>query len=128
MRRRCWAADTARLRQLRSSWMGLLRCGRWHLRARIAEAKKDYARAEKYYRATISASHSSAQSWMDLGSFYRRRERWDDMLAAVESGAVAADPDHGPALADGASTLMKAGREPQTGDRVDAGTTWRRTR
>jgi len=83
------------------------------LRAQIAEAQKDYADAEKALRAKISASHSSAQSWMDLGSFYRRTERWDEMLAALESGAVAADRDHGPALADGAATLMKAGREPK---------------
>ena len=84
------------------------------LRARIAEEKKDYVAAESDYRAKISASHSAAQSWMDLGSFFRRRERWDDMLAAVESGAVAAEHDHGPPLVDGASTLMKAGRQPQT--------------
>lgn len=83
------------------------------LRAQIAEAKKDYAGAETSWRARISASHSSAQSWMDLGSFYRRHERWDEMLAALESGAVAADRDHGPVLADGAATLMKAGREPK---------------
>lgn len=84
------------------------------LRARIAEEKKDYVGAETAYRAKISTSHSAAQSWMDLGSFYRRRERWNEMLAAVESGAVAAEHDHGPPLVDGASTLMKAGREPQT--------------
>lgn len=83
------------------------------LRAQIAEAKKDYASAEKAFRAKISASHSSAQSWMDLGSFYRRQERWNEMLAALESGAVAADGDGGPALADGAATLIKAGREPK---------------
>ena len=83
------------------------------LRAQIAEAKKDYASAETLLRAKISASHSSAQSWMDLGSFYRRHDRWDEMLAAVQSGAVAADRDHGPPLADGAATLMKAGREPR---------------
>jgi tetratricopeptide (TPR) repeat protein len=84
------------------------------LRARIAEEKKDYVSAETAYRAKISASHSAAQSWMDLGSFYHRRERWNEMLSAVESGAVAAEHDHGPPLVDGASTLMKAGREPQT--------------
>lgn len=81
------------------------------LRSQIAESKKDYLEAETALRAKISASHSSAQSWMDLGSFYQRRERWDEMLAAVESGAAAADHDHGPALADGAATLMKANRQ-----------------
>jgi tetratricopeptide (TPR) repeat protein len=84
------------------------------LRAQIAEEKKDYADAEKALRAKISASHSAAQSWMDLGSFYQRRERLDEMLAALQSGAVAADRDHGPALADGGAILMKTGREPRT--------------
>ena len=86
------------------------------LRATIAEAKRDYAGAEQNWRARISASQSSseaaAQAWMDLGSFYRRRGRWDEMLAALKSGAVA-DTDHGPALVDGASTLIESGREPQ---------------
>lgn len=83
------------------------------LRAQIAEQKKDYAGAETALRAKISASHSAAQAWMDLGSFYERRQRWDEMLAALNSGAVAAERDHGPALADGAAILMMAGREPR---------------
>lgn len=84
------------------------------LRAQIAEAKKDYAVAEQNWRAKIAVSQSSpdaaAQAWMDLGSFYRRRGRWDEMVAAVKSGA-AADTNHGPALVDGASTLIASGRE-----------------
>jgi len=84
------------------------------LRARIAESKKDYAGAEQALRARIAASQASpeatAEAWMDLGSFYRRRGRWNEMLAALKSGA-AADPSHGPALVDGASTLIKAERE-----------------
>jgi len=83
------------------------------LRAQIAEQKKDYDAAEKALRAKISASHSAAQAWMDLGSFYERRQRWDEMLAALQTGAVAADRDHGPALADGAAILMNANREPK---------------
>jgi tetratricopeptide (TPR) repeat protein len=87
------------------------------LRARIAEHKKDYAGAEAEYRLRVSAAaHGSvdtfAQAWMDLGGFYRRRARWDEMQAAVESGAAAAT-DHGPALVDGASTLLRANREPK---------------
>jgi len=84
----------------------------FELRAQIAEGNKDYVTAEKLLRAKISASHSSAQSWMDLGSFYLRRELWDDMLGSVETGA-GADHDHGPPLADGAATLVKARREPK---------------
>lgn len=85
------------------------------LRALISEAKKDYAAAEQSWRARIALSKSSAeaaaQAWMDLGSFYRRRGRWDDMLSALKSGA-ATDTSHGPALVDGASTLIAANREP----------------
>ena len=81
------------------------------LRAEIAEAQKDYAGAEQNWRARIAASQSSseaaAQAWMDLGSFYRSRGRYDQMLAALKSGA-AADTDHGPSLVDGASTLIAA--------------------
>jgi tetratricopeptide (TPR) repeat protein len=84
------------------------------LRARIAENKTDYVTAEKEFRAKISAAahtdkQSFAQAWMDLGSFYRRRGRLDAMQAVVQSGAIAAT-DHGSALVDGASNLMRAGR------------------
>jgi tetratricopeptide (TPR) repeat protein len=82
------------------------------LRAWIAEHRKDYPAAEKEFRAAIAASHEPAQAWMELGSYYSRRERLDAMRAVLESGA-AADREHGPALADGASTLMKTGQEPQ---------------
>lgn len=85
------------------------------LRAQIAEARKDYAGAERYWweRITVSRSspESSAQAWMDLGSFLRRRGRWNEMTAALKTGA-AADIAHGPALVDGASTLIQADREP----------------
>lgn len=86
------------------------------LLARIDEARKDYAGAEQAWRARIALSKSSpeeeAQAWMDLGSFYRRRARWSDMIAALKQGA-AVDKNHGPALADGASTLIESGRDPQ---------------
>lgn len=88
----------------------------YELRAQIAEAQKNYGAAEQNWRQRIPASQSSpeatAQAWMDLGSFYRRRGRWDEMLAALKSGA-AADNSHGPALVDGASTLIESGHEPQ---------------
>ncbi|MGH9585695.1 MAG: tetratricopeptide repeat protein [Acidobacteriaceae bacterium] len=83
------------------------------LRAHIAESKKDYSSAEQDLRAEIASSQSPeaiAQAWMDLGSFYRRRARWTEMLAALRKGA-ATDTVHGPALVDGASTLIQAKRE-----------------
>jgi tetratricopeptide (TPR) repeat protein len=88
----------------------------YELQAQIAEKKRDFAGAEQNWRSKITASQASpeatAQAWMDLGSFYRRRKRWDEMLAALKNGA-AADTDHGPALVDGASTLIQSEREPQ---------------
>lgn len=85
------------------------------LRALIAETKKDYGAAEQDWRARIGASKTSAESvaqaWMDLGSFYRRCGRWDEMLAALKTGA-AADKSRGPALVDGATILIQANREP----------------
>lgn len=85
------------------------------LRALIAEARKDYGGAERDWRARIAASgtspESAAQAWMDLGSFYRRCGRWDEMLTALKTGA-AADKNRGPALVDGATILIKANREP----------------
>ena len=49
---------------------------------------------------------------MTLGSFYRKRERWDDMQAAVDAGYKAAQSDHhaGAALYNGASVLVRGKR------------------
>ncbi|HEX3438546.1 MAG TPA: tetratricopeptide repeat protein [Pseudacidobacterium sp.] len=81
-----------------------------YARARIAEKQKDYARAEQEYKASIVGTKDPADAWMELASFYRRRERWDDMIQAVKTGA-SLDTKHGVALADGASVLVRAGRE-----------------
>jgi len=81
-----------------------------YIRARIAEGEKDYPRAEQEYMAAIAAAKDPSDAWMDLASFYRRRQRWDDMIQAVHKGA-ALDKQHGVALADGASVLIRAGRD-----------------
>ena len=81
-----------------------------YIRARMAEGRKDYAAAEGEYKAAIAGARDPAGAWMDLASFYRHRQRWDDMISAVHSGA-AADTQHDVALADGASVLIKAGRD-----------------
>jgi tetratricopeptide (TPR) repeat protein len=82
------------------------------LRGRIAESSKDYAAAEREYRQAISASDHPAFPWMSLGSFYRKRGRWDDMQTAVQNGYKAAlrDKTAGVALYNGASILMRGGR------------------
>lgn len=81
-----------------------------YLRSRIAESNKDYALAEQEHKAAIAAARQPADAWMDLASFYRRRQQWDDMTQAVRSGA-AADPRASAALVDGASVLIRSGRD-----------------
>jgi len=83
-----------------------------YIHARIAESRKDYARAEDEYKAAIADLKEPADAWMDLASFYRRRQRWDDMVEAVHQGAEL-DVEHGVAMADGASVLIRAGRDLQ---------------
>lgn len=82
------------------------------LLARIAESRKDYGTAEREYKlATLNNEHP-AFAWMTLASFYRKRERWNDMQSAVESGFKAAlhDKRAGAALYNGASVLLKGRR------------------
>jgi tetratricopeptide (TPR) repeat protein len=83
------------------------------LQARIAEDRKDFGTAESQLKNAIQKSSYPANAWMDLASFYRRRGRLDEMVAAARTGA-GLDPKHGPALVDGASNLGQAGRETQT--------------
>jgi tetratricopeptide (TPR) repeat protein len=84
------------------------------LRARIAEERKDYGTAEREFKQATAASAHPAFQWMTLASFYRRRERWTEMVSAVQSGISAAQRDKhaGVALYNGASTLTRANREP----------------
>ena len=82
------------------------------LRAQIADADKDYTAAESELKAAIAASRTPASQWMALASFYRRRERWDDMTQAIKTG-IAADKARTVAQVDGASTFIRTQRELQ---------------
>jgi tetratricopeptide (TPR) repeat protein len=77
--------------------------------ARIAEKKKDFATAEQEYRGAIDASHGSASSWLNLGLFYRHRERWDDMEQALVH-VRSAPLDRPDALVDAAEILLHSQR------------------
>jgi hypothetical protein len=79
----------------------------------IAEQRKDYVTAEQEFRRAIAVGPHPAYQWMALASFYRRRQQWDDMVAAVRSGANLAQRDRHAvvALYNGASTLTRADRE-----------------
>ncbi len=84
------------------------------LRGRMAAAQKDYTTAEREFKQAIAAGAHPAFQWVTLASFYRDRQRWDDMESAVHSAINAAQRDKhaGVALYDGASVLTKAKRDP----------------
>lgn len=76
--------------------------------AKIAEKRKDYGTAEREYYAAINQAQD-ADYWLNLGSFYRKRERWNDLDTAV---AKAMDAPHKKpnALYDAATLLFEAQR------------------
>lgn len=79
------------------------------VRAHIAEKNKDFDVAEKEYRAAIEASHDNSAAWLDLASFYRRRNRYDDMEKAINH-AVSGKADPPEVLVDAADSLLRSGR------------------
>jgi tetratricopeptide (TPR) repeat protein len=79
------------------------------IRARIAEKKKDYAAAEKKYKEAIQ-SHENGATWLDLASFYRHRERWNEMQDAINH-AVAGKVDPPEVLVEAAESLIKTNRD-----------------
>lgn len=85
------------------------------LLGRIAGSRNDLDSAEREFKMAIASSDHPAFSWMNLASFYRKRERWDDMEKAVESGYRSAQHDRkaGVALYNGASILIRAKRNPE---------------
>jgi tetratricopeptide (TPR) repeat protein len=84
--------------------------GRAHwVSARVAEKRKDFATAESEYKAAVDASHGSASAWLNLGLFYRHRERYDDMEQALVH-VRRAPLDRLDALVDAAEILIHAQR------------------
>jgi len=86
----------------------------FELRGRIASSRKDYVTAERDFKQAIAVSSHPAEQWTILASFYRGRQRWSDMEAAIHScvNAAARDKHPGVALYDGAGVLIEAGRDP----------------
>ena len=87
------------------------------LLGRIAEKNKDMADAEKQYRAGIAATNSGGRAWFELANFFRHANRMDDMEKALRE-MEKAPVDHHEALMDGASILMRTGRDPALGIRL----------
>ena len=83
------------------------------LRARIAESRKDYATAEREFRHAVAAAAHPANYWTTLASFYRRRQRWQDVDAAIHSCQTAAARDKQAVIAlyDGAGVLIESNRD-----------------
>lgn len=79
------------------------------VKARIAEKEKDDATAEREYRAAIDASQGGVRAWLNLAGFYKHLNQLDAMdqaLNTMESRPL----DHPAALLDGASMLLRSGR------------------
>ncbi len=84
------------------------------LRGHIAEERKDYGTAEREFKQAIAKSPHPAFQWMTLAGFYRHRQRWTEMEAAVRSGQSAAERDKraSVALYYGANILRSTNRDP----------------
>jgi tetratricopeptide (TPR) repeat protein len=77
--------------------------------ARLAEKRKDFATAEKEYRAAIDGSHGSASAWLNLALYYRHRDQFNEMEQAL--GRVRSAPlDRPDALVDAAEILIHSQR------------------
>jgi len=77
---------------------------------RIAEKNKDTAAAEREYRASIDASHNSANAWLHLAQFLAHVNRLDEMEQALRN--LESSPlDRVDSVMDGASLLLRVGRD-----------------
>jgi tetratricopeptide (TPR) repeat protein len=97
---RAQAAKLAVLDDAKAHWIN----------GRMAEKKKDFATAEQEYRAAIRADNGSADSWLNLASFYRHTGRLNDMEKAIDQ-ISAAPMKASVVLVDAAETLVRAGRD-----------------
>lgn len=78
--------------------------------ARIAEKRKDFAAAEKEYRAAIESSKGNSETWLNLAMFLRKQQRYDEMETAIRK-ATSAPVEPPEVLVDAADTLIRAGRD-----------------
>lgn len=86
----------------------------YELRGNIAVAQKDYGTAERDFKQAIAVSQHPAEQWTILASFYRGRQRWNDLDAAIHGCVSAAEHDKhsGVGLYDGAGILIETNRDP----------------
>jgi tetratricopeptide (TPR) repeat protein len=84
------------------------------LRGDIAVQQKDYATAESVYRQAAAVAKEPADYWTVLANFYRSRQQWSNLDAAIQNcvAAAAKDKKSGVGLYDGAGVLISAKRNP----------------
>lgn len=93
-----------------AKWLAALDPAKAHwVKARIAEKHKDYSAAEKQYRDAIEASHGAASAWLNLGLFYKHRQRLDEMEQALRH-VRSAPLDRPDAWVDAAEILIQTQR------------------
>jgi cytochrome c-type biogenesis protein CcmH/NrfG len=76
------------------------------IRAHLAEKNNDFAGAEAQYRDAIRISDGRPGPWMSLAQFYRRRNQFNEMQAAIQHAVSAPDSQH--VLVPAAETLVRA--------------------
>jgi tetratricopeptide (TPR) repeat protein len=80
-----------------------------YIRALLAEKDKNYGEAEAQLKNAIPVAKHPGRAWLNLASFYRRRNRPDDVQATVRQ-AVASSKDNG-VLLDASELLVRVGRD-----------------
>ncbi|MCU1306840.1 MAG: repeat protein [Acidobacteriaceae bacterium] len=80
------------------------------IQALAANKDKNYAEAEKEYKAAIDASGGRAEQWLNLASFYQQRNRTPEMLDALNK-AVAAPRRSSAIFFDAAGLLFHANQK-----------------
>jgi tetratricopeptide (TPR) repeat protein len=81
------------------------------IQAKIAEAEKNYKLAEQKLRAAIAASKGNPEAMINLASFYRRRDRMEDMEKMIDQAVQAASgTPRSNVLLESAELLYRAGR------------------
>ncbi len=78
--------------------------------ALVTEKKGNLTSAEAGFKQAVALS-PTAEGWVDLGFFYQRHQRYDEMETALKQ-AVQLDRAHDAALVDVASILTSASRSP----------------
>ena len=84
------------------------------LRGDIAMQQKDYTAAENSYRLAAIVAKEPADYLTVLANFYRTRQQWSNLDAAIQRciTAAAKDKKSGVGLYDGAGVLISAKRNP----------------